>query len=179
MSLPALAGASSSASPGPTDWDKLASEIQGMRKELNVHLDEALKRATDWDKLDEALYKQATDWDKLASEFLSKNKVILPALAGASRPASPDSKDWEKLAKEYGVFLAKNMVSEEDLNVHVDEGYEALEALIQGLNSSTALLNKDKLKVSLRQAPSSYPRIAPPPARVPGHRPIATPLPSP
>ena len=110
---------------------------------------------------------------------LSKNKVILPALAGASRPASPDSKDWDKLAKEYDVFLAKNMVSEEDLNVHVDEGYEALEALIQGLNSSTALPNEGKLKVSLRQAPRSYSRIAPPPARVPGHRPIATPLPSP
>ena len=169
MSLPALAGASSSASPGPTDWDKLASEIQGMRKELNVHLDEALKRATDWDKLaseiqgmrkdlnvhlDEALYKQATDWDKLASEFLSKTN----------------------LAKEWGFFLAMNMVSEEDLNLHADEAFEAL---IQGLNSSTALLNKDKLKVSLRQAPSSYPRIAPPPARVPGHRPIAPPLPSP
>ena len=102
MSLPALAGASSSASPGPTDWDKLASE------------------------------------------FLSKNKVFLPALAGASRSVSLGPKDWDKLAKEYGVFLAKNMVSEKDLNVHLDE---ALEALIQGLNSSTALTNEDKLKV--------------------------------
>ena len=107
MSLPALAGASSSASPGPTDWDKLASEIQGMRKELNVHLDEALKRATDWDKLaseiqgmrkdlnvhlDEALYKQATDWDtKLAeSEFLSK-VTLTGHPAPLTRPASPHS----------------------------------------------------------------------------------------
>ena len=102
--------------------------------------------------------------------------MSLPALAGASSSASPGPTDWDKLAKEYGVFLAKNMVSEKDLNVHSDE---ALEALIQGLNSSTALTNEDKLKVSLRQAPRSYSRIAPPPARVPGHRPIATPLPSP
>ena len=44
MSLPALAGASSSASPGPTDWDKLASEILTLRKDFNVHLDEALNQ---------------------------------------------------------------------------------------------------------------------------------------
>ena len=104
-----------------------------MRKELNVHLDEALKRATDWDKL----------------------------------------------AKEYGVFLAKNMVFEEDLNVHVDEGYEALEALIPGLNSSTALPNEGKLKVSLRQAarstlasprrPPAYLAIGPSPRPSPPH----------